>query len=398
MPTSPQKARKLLDEDKAKVVNRKPFTIKLKYTTGENKQEVVAGMDTGSKKLGCAAIANGKVVYQSEVKLRDDIKRKMTKRRTYRRTRRNRLRYREPRWENRASMRKEGRLAPSLRSKVDSHLREKKFVESILPVTEWKVELAKFDIHKIKNPYIGRWDYQNGDMKGYYNVKAYVLDRDDYTCQECGATDTQLHIHHIVYKSNGGTDRPDNLTTLCEECHDKVHNDEISIEGKQSRTKHATKIGVIKSFIEKEFGEFEKTYGYETKFKREQILELPKEHYFDAVAICCTEGEVVELSDVVYKKRHVSKGDYQQTKGKRSEKNIPTGKVHGLRKFDYIDTEKGKGFVKGRMSSGYCVLGDIENNTIVSCVTMKRNVNRLIARNGCLVKHSSPRRASEYSA
>lgn len=42
--------------------------------------------------------------------------------------------------------------------------------------------------------------------------------------------------------------------------------------------------------------------------------------------------------------------DYQQTKDKRLEKNIPTGKIHGLRKFDYVDTEKGKGFVKGMIS------------------------------------------------
>lgn len=63
-------------------------------------------------------------------------------------------RYRPARWLNRASMRKNGRLAPSVQSKVHSHLREKRFVESLLPVTAWHVETANFDIHKIVNPYV----------------------------------------------------------------------------------------------------------------------------------------------------------------------------------------------------------------------------------------------------
>ena len=94
-----------------------------------------------------------KVLYQSEVYLREDVSGKMQQRAMYRRTRRSRkTRYRPARWNNRANSRRDGRLAPSIRSKLESHFREKKFVESILPVTKWKVELASFDIHKITNP------------------------------------------------------------------------------------------------------------------------------------------------------------------------------------------------------------------------------------------------------
>jgi hypothetical protein len=42
--------------------------------------------------------------------------------------------------------------------------------------------------------------------------------------------------------------------------------------------------------------------------------------------------------DYVYHKRHVAKGDYQQTKGARSEKRIPTGKLFGFRKLDLLTT------------------------------------------------------------
>jgi len=381
MPCKPVIARLLLKEGKAKCIRRTPFIIKLLADTTEYKQEVVAGMDTGSKTVGCAAIANGKVVYQSEVQLRQDVSRKMEQRRMYRRNRRSRkTRYRKPRWQNRASMRKKGRLAPSTKSKVDSHLREKQFVESILPVSKWKVETASFDIHKISNPNVKRWEYQNGNQKGFYNVKAYVLHRDNYQCQKCKTKKGKLHIHHIVFRSNGGTNLPNNLITLCKECHEKLHKGEFKIKGMRSKTRHATEIGIVKSQLKKQFGDFEECFGYETKFKREQILQLPKKHYNDAVAICCSEGEIIEPYDYVLYKKSISKGDYQQCKGIRSEKRIPTGKLFGIRKFDYIQTDKGSGFVKGKRSSGYFSIMDIFGNTIHNSVNIKKNVKRLQSR------------------
>ena len=385
MPCSPAKAKHLLKAGKAKVVKRSMFTIKLLWGCEENTQEVVAGIDTGSKTIGCAAIANGKVLYQSEVQVRQDVSKKMEQRRMYRRNRRGRkTRYRKARWQNRASMRKEGRLAPSIKSKVDSHLREKKFVESILPVTRWHVETASFDIHKISNPDVV--DYQKGNQKDFYNVKAYILYRDGYQCQKCKTKKGKLHVHHIVFRSNDGTDVSSNLIVLCSDCHDKLHNGEFEIKGTRSKTKHATEVGIVKSQLKKQFGTFEECFGYEAKFKREQILQLPKTHYYDAVAICCEEGEVVDLSDSVYLKKHVSKGDYQQTKGNRSEKRIPTGKLFGLRKFDYIQTPKGIGFIKGKRSDGRFAICDIFWNTINGQVQIKKNHIRLNARTTTLTE------------
>src|ERR1700733_13301586 len=101
-------------------MRRSPFTIKLLYGASGYRQEVVAGMDTGSKTVGCAAIGNGRVLYQAEVALRQDVSRKMQQRAMYRRNRRGRkTRYRPARFNNRASMRVSGRLAPSIWSKVD---------------------------------------------------------------------------------------------------------------------------------------------------------------------------------------------------------------------------------------------------------------------------------------
>ncbi len=385
MPCKPAKAKHLLKTGKAKVIKRNPFTIKLLWDCEENTQEIVAGMDTGSKTIGCAAISNGKVVYQSEVQVRQDVSKKMERRKKYRRNRRGRkTRYRKARWQNKASMRKEGRLAPSIKSKVESHLREKRFMESILPISRWKVETASFDIHKISNPDVGRWDYQKGNQKGFYNVRAYVLCRDGYQCQKCKTKEGKLHVHHIVFRSDVGTNVPSNLITLCEPCHDKLHKGIFKIKGVRSKTKHATEIGIVKSQLKKYFGDFEECFGYETKFKREQILNLPKSHYCDAVAVCC-ETNLPILSDTVYYKRCVSKGDYRQTKGSRSEIKIPTGKLFGLRKFDRIKTSKGVGFVKGKRSSGKFAICDVNWNPLFES-NIKKDCIRLSARTAVLIE------------
>lgn len=386
MPTSPAKAKKLLKSGKAKVVRRTPFTIKLLYGSSGYRQPVTAGMDTGSKTVGAAATANGEVLYQSEVALRQDVSKKMQQRLMYRRTRRGRkLRYRPARWLNRASMRAEGRLAPSIRSKAESHQRERLFIESILPVTRWKVELATFDIHKITNPSVTGVGYQQGAQKGYYNVKAYVLHRDGYRCQsgQKRKHSDKLHVHHIVFKSNSGTDVPSNLVTLCEDCHDALHRGEFELKAKASKTKHATEVGIVKGALVKSGWAFETTFGYETKFKREQVLGLPKTHANDAVAICCEDGEWVKPQAKVYQKRHVASGDYQQTKGKRSAIRIPTGKLFGLRKFDLIATPKGVGFVKGKRTRGSFVLAGIDLKPTIE-TSVKKNVQRISARSTTL--------------
>jgi hypothetical protein len=388
MPTTPPKARHMLKAGQAKVVRREPFTIKLLRGSSGYTQEVVAGMDTGSKVVGCAAIANGQVLYQSEVGLRQDVSGKMQQRAMYRRTRRGRkTRYRPARWHNRASMRACGRMAPSIRSKVESHLRERRFVESLLPVARWKVELAQFDIHKITNPDVKGGGYQDGRQKGFYNVRAYVLHRDGYACQSGRKVkhDPKLHVHHIIFRSDGGTNTPSNLTTLCETCHADLHAGIFVLKIRKSRTKHATEVGIVKGGITRTGWPFETTFGYETKFKREQCLGWDKSHSADAVAIACESGEIVRPLGAVWRKRHVARGDYQQTSGPRSEKRIPTGKLFGLRKFDLIRIPKGTGFVKGKRTRGDFVLMNIDGVQTIE-TSVRKAVTRLSARSSTLTE------------
>ena len=387
MHCKPSIARLLLKDGKAKVKSRMPFTIKLLGDSTEFTQPITAGMDTGSKFIGCAAIANGEVIYQSEVKCRTDISKKMQQRAMYRRTRRGRkCRYRPARWANRASMRANGRLAPSIRSKVDNHLREKKQVESILPISHWKVETASFDIHKITNPEVISAGYQQGAQQDFYNVKAFVLHRDNYACTSGRKVkhSKKLHVHHVIFKSQGGTNSPANLTTLCETCHADLHAGTFKLTKKKSSTKHAIEIGIIKATLKK-WWDFEKTFGYETKFKREIVLGLAKTHYNDAVSICC-ERESVKTASTVFHKRHVANGDYQQTKGSRSEKKIPVGKLFGLKKHDFIQTPQGIGFVRGKRSTGYFVLETILGEKVHASANIKKNTVRLTARTTTLIQ------------
>ena len=57
-------------------------------------------------------------------------------------------------------------------------------------------------------------------------VKPFVLERDGYKCVKCGTNDT-LHVHHIVHRSDGGTNSINNLVTLCQNCHAECHKNEI---------------------------------------------------------------------------------------------------------------------------------------------------------------------------
>ena len=62
-----------------------------------------------------------------------------------------------------------------------------------------------------------------------------ILQRDSFTCQICGATDKQLHVHHLTYiPGNDIWDYDDyRLITLCEDCHSEEHDCFNEINGLQ---------------------------------------------------------------------------------------------------------------------------------------------------------------------
>ena len=92
------------------------------------------------------------------------------------------------------------------------------------------VETASFDIQKIKNTDIQGAEYQQGDQLGFWNIREYVLFRDNHTCQCCKgkSKDKILNVHHIESRKTGGN-APNNLITLCEICHTGYHKDAVQL-------------------------------------------------------------------------------------------------------------------------------------------------------------------------
>jgi 5-methylcytosine-specific restriction endonuclease McrA len=365
MPTRPSRARKKLKAGLAKCICKTPFTIKLLYETTEYTQPLIHGVDTGSSRIGSAVIdSKNNVVYMSEVEIRNDISDKMTQRAKYRRNRRNRkTRYRKARWLNRKNSKRKNRFSPTMTSKLNSHLREVRFVRAILPVTKTILETATFDPHALKNPAVlkNKWLYQRGINYGYANTKAYILHEDGYLCRHCkgNSKDDRLEVHHIIFKSNGGSDEPENLILLCKTCHDKVHSGTLDIEGgrKKGTLNHATQMNSIRVQLLHNLN-CEETFGFVTKEHR-QLWGLSKSHSIDAVVIASQGSNPNFKTESVFLKKCVADGDYQQTKGVRSEQPIQTRKIQGFRKFDKVKYLGCEYFIKGRMSTGYAILMDM---------------------------------------
>ena len=376
MPTNRHgKVKHLLKDGKAKVVKRSPFTIKLLYDSTNYTQDLTLGIDTGSGTLGTAVSNdNGDILYMSKVEVRNDITSKMKQRSKYRRNRRNRkTRYRKVRWLNRKNSIKKDRFSPTMKSKFHSHIKEIEYIKSILPITTLVLETGQFDTHLMKNPSLAdpkikHWGYQKGTNYGFENTKAKVLNRDGYTCQCCKGKhkDSKLEVHHIIYRSQGGNDDESNLITLCHTCHKNLHSGKITpkFSGKKKGTlRYATQMNSIRCQLLKKYPTAIETFGMVTKANR-LSLGLPKDHHIDACVIASNGGPIHMKTNVVYSKRTIQKGDYQQTKGIRSEQPIQTGKIHGFRKFDKVKYLGKEYFIKGRMSSGYAILMDIDGNKI----------------------------------
>lgn len=384
MPCKEAKARKLLKENKAKTIKRKPFTIQLLFECENQTQDITLGVDAGSKHIGLSATTKRKELYVADVELRNDIVDLLSTRRQNRRTRRNRLRYRAPRFNNRAHSNNKGWLAPSVEQKIKTHLRVVHNVHKILPITKIVVEIASFDIQKLQNSEIHNEDYQRGEQLGFWNIREYVLFRDNHTCQCCKgkSKDKVLNVHHIESRKTGG-DAPNNLITLCEFCHKGYHNGTVKLSTNIKRGmsfKDATFMGIMRwSFynrLKELYPNVFMTYGYITKNIRIEN-NLSKEHYIDAR--CISGNPTAEpLGYYFYQKkvrchnRQIHKVNI--LKDGKKKLNQATYVVKGFRLFDKIEYEGQIGFIFGRRNSGYFDLRKLDGTTIhdsASCRKIK---------------------------
>ena len=371
MPTTPCKARKLLKQGKAKVVKREPFTIQLLYATGETKQDITLGVDAGSKIIGLSATTDKQELFSAEVELRNDIVDLLSTRREFRRTRRNRLRYRKPRFLNRVYSKNKGWLAPSVENKIQTHLKIISKIHEILPISKIIIEVASFDIQKIKNPDIEGEQYQQGEQLGFWNVREYVLWRDGYKCQgKKGCKNKILNVHHIESRKTGGNS-PSNLITLCESCHKDYHAGKLKLNLKRGQSfRDAAFMGIMRwtfyNRLKEIYSNVKITYGYITKNTRIQN-NLPKEHRIDA--LCISGNPNVKRLDYWYYIKQVRRHNRQIhkaniLKGGKKKLNQAPYLVKGFRLFDKVKYKGEECFIFGRRSSGYFDLRKLDGTVI----------------------------------
>ncbi len=387
MPCSPSKAGYLLRSGKAEVANRTPFTIKLKYGSIGYVQPVTLGVDTGYKNAGLSAVTAKKELYSAEVTLRDDIVKLNSERRTYRRSRRGRKTwYRQPRFDNRKK--DAGWLAPSIQHKLDSHVKLVDRVKAILPVARTVVEVAAFDIQKIKNPEISGTMYQNGKQTGFWNVREYVLHRDGHKCQapSCSHKDPVLHVHHVESRQTGG-DRPGNLVTLCDTCHGRHHRGEITLAVRASRSfKAETFMSMVWRRLADATGA-ETTFGYLTKSARAKVG-MPKSHRNDAF---CVAGGTDQARCDGLVMQQVRKCNRKQFKGERSHiKNTAPRLISGYQRYDKVLYRGQECFIFGRRSSGYFDLRTLAGSKIHASAKVT-NIKLLENASTILIERTSAR-------
>ena len=395
MPTKNHcKVRLLLKSGKAKVVNRCPFTIQLIGTGKTFIQGISLGVDAGSKHIGLSATTKKSVLFEANVTLRNDIVDLLSSRRELRRSRRNRkTRYRKARFLNRVKTKKSGWLAPSVKHKVNSHLTMITKVHKILPISKIIVEVASFDIQKIKNPEISGVEYQQGEQLNFWNVREYVLFRDCHICQCCKgkSKDKVLNVHHIESRKTGGN-APNNLITLCETCHDGFHKGTIKLPKNIKRGmsfRDASFMGIMRwafySKLKELYQNVSLTYGYITKNTRIEN-NLSKEHYIDARCIsgnplAMTIGEVFFFKKVRCHNRQIHK--CKILKGGIRKRNQAPYEVKGFHLYDYVQWKGTKCFIFGRRTTGRMDIRLLDGTHINASVGFK-NIKLLSMRKNYL--------------
>lgn len=405
MPCSPRTARLLIKKNKAIVVNKRPFTIKLLYGSSGYTQEMCLGVDTGEQHIGIGITQGNKTLMKTDIELRKSMEKKvlLNTRQEYRRGRRYRkVRYRRSKFKHKtgrrymynpkknkmmwvkinttfATSRPEGWLPPSIQSKVDHHIQWiNKFLAVLPDNTKLTIEVAKFDIQHMQNPEIRGELYQLGRMYGYENVKSYVLAKFNYKCPICGHKfdkDHKPRMHHLTMRKYGATDNPDEFAPVCEKCHtgenhlDGAVLDKLRRATKRKEYREPTFMNILRVRLFKAFPNATFTYGNITSADR-QFLGLPKTHENDAVAIamhdCITNGLVskttlIDTDEVVYvkqvrkKKRSLHESNPRKGRkepnrlAKRNDKNTKQvkskGKTYHL--YDKVKVDGQTGFITG---------------------------------------------------
>ena len=366
--------RRSLKSGKAVVVQRKPFVIRLTYQIDSPvTKNYVGGTDPGRTNIGNAVLQvdDSCVIYTDHVETRNkDIPRLMKNRRESRSASRRGERLKrkrrakkfgtlskklaaeggrnipgceekipvkdiintEARFANRkrASNMKEVVsetgiwITPTVKQLVQTHLNQIDNIRKLLPVTSWCLEINRFAFMRMEDGTVRGIEFQNGKMKGFSSVEEYFAELQNGKCAVCGKP--LKHIHHILPKSKGGSDGPENRIGLCEDCHHKVHIGELDLKQAGKKQKYATlsvlnqAIPYILQGLIDRFGKDNVyvCFGNETSCVR-KILNLEKTHNMDAAAIisACSGIEPIFCKNEFFEVKQFRRHDRKIIKSQR---------------------------------------------------------------------------------
>ena len=272
-------------------------------------------------------------------------------------------------------------MAPSVQHKVDSHIKMIQQMHKILPISNLTIEVAQFDTHLLKNPDVHGVGYQQGKQMGFWNVREYVLFRDNHTCQKCRGKsgDKILNVHHIESRRTGG-DSPNNLLTLCETCHKQIHREgkEHIFKRKTKSFRDASQMTMMRWFIYRKvkemYPQLKLTYGFQTKHTRISYG-LSKSHTVDAR--CISGNPLAKETDNTYLFKQVRKNNRQlhkMTIGKGGHRKANKAKrfVKGFQLFDKVAFNGDACFVFGRRESGYFDLRKLDGTSVHKYASWKK--------------------------
>lgn len=307
--------------------------IKLPKTKIINHIDYNLGIDPGYINIGYCVTKINKITEEITILVRGvfelntpDIKKNLTNRKMYRNIRRRHRRqrnlrrkhsknipvkFRVPRWRNRLN---KSKLTPTVRYVIDNHINAINKIHNRCKINNIHIEYNKFDLHKLVNPNVYGYKYQQGPKYNLNisNQTAYVLTRDNYTCQVCNTNKpgTKFEVHHIQPRSKNGSDYHSNLITLCNKCHSKIHKTnnfiQFNIEDKIN-LRQASIINTAMKYIVSEitnlYNTVTITYGSVTKYLR-NLYNQNKNHDSDAmfISLSSCDGIIYNIQNVEFNK------------------------------------------------------------------------------------------------
>jgi len=167
-----------------------------------------------------------------------------------------------------------------------------------LPISTIVVEDVQVDIARLNDPTLKGSRYQDPTRLDE-NLRIACLMRDGYACQHCGRRNIRLETHHIQFREHGGKETLTNLITLCEPCHDRLHEGKLTLKvsgvsGHLDQIAQRSMQGKAHLYATlNQVAPVSTVFGYETAAYR-KYRELPKSHINDALCIATLlTGEII---------------------------------------------------------------------------------------------------------